>query len=159
MDTQPSAFVMVPTKSFSSETLPVNGFLRSGTFISRPLADNERSFIINFHGSSVTLCFNTTRHADGAEDGALWVRVGLVEDESLATLRHSAIKSILLEHVCVGAEVAVEYAIKDPPIYVQWNGQLISIQYHYQTQAPSKCVHVMKRLNHGATSCEIRPPQ
>lgn len=119
--------------SFSPETYPVDGFLRPGTFISRQLANNERSFTISFHTSSISLSFNTARHVDNVEDGALWVRVDLLEGESLATATHSGNNLILLENIYVGEEVVAECAIEDPQarLYVQWNGQLISIQYYY----------------------------
>lgn len=131
MDFQPSAAVLVPAKSFSSETHPVDGFLRPGTFISRQLADHERSFTVSFHTSSVSLSFNTAGYVDNVEDGALWVRVGLLEGESLATARNSGNNLILLENIYVGAEVVAECAIEDcqARLYIQWNGQLISIQY------------------------------
>ncbi|KAL2037272.1 hypothetical protein N7G274_009961 [Stereocaulon virgatum] len=128
---QPSASVLVPTKSLSSEIHPIDEFLRPGMSILRQLFNDERSFNISFHTSFFTLSFNTARYVDNVEVGALWVRVRLLEGESLATARHSGNNLMPLESIQLGEEVVVECAIEDlqAQFYVQWNGQLISIQY------------------------------
>ena len=71
-------------------------------------------------------------YVDNIEDDALWVQVGFLEVESLATTRHGGNNLILLENTYVGAESVVECAIEDSQaqFYIQWNGQLISIQYY-----------------------------
>ena len=131
MDIQPSASVLVPAKSLLSESHHVDGFLRPGTSISRQLANHERSFTLSFHTSCVSLSFNTAGYVDNVEDGALWVRVGLLEGESLATAETSGNNLILLENIYVGTEVVAECAIENGQarLYIQWNRQLISIQY------------------------------
>ena len=131
MDNQPSASILVPAKSLFSDSHHVDGVLRPGTFISRQLANRERSFILSFHTSSVSLSFNTAGYVDDVEDGALWVRVALLEGESLAMARSRGKNLILLENIYVGAEVVAECAIENGQarLYIQWNRQLISIQY------------------------------
>ncbi len=108
-------------------------FLRPGTFITRHLANNDRSFTISSHTSFVILSFDATGHADDVEDGALWVQAGFLEGESLATARHSGNNLILLENIYAGAELVFKCAVEDPQaqFYVQWGGQLISIRYCY----------------------------
>lgn len=101
-------------------------------FISRHLADNDRSFTITFHNSHVTLSFNIANCADDVEDGALWVRVGFLEGESLAAVKRSGKTLVLLEEIYLGTEVAVECGnkVSQAGFYIQWNEQLILIHYY-----------------------------
>ena len=129
MTSEPSASLLIPAESLSPEFHSADGFLRPGTFISRQLADNDRSFIIHFYKSHIILSFNTAKFVDHVGDGALWVRVGILEGKSLAAVGHSGENLILLKDISVGSEVAIEDS--QARFYVQWNGGLISIQYHY----------------------------
>jgi hypothetical protein len=119
----------VPTRS--SIGFPQYETLSHGKHIWGRLAENEKSFTVEFHDSYAVISFNVPQNINEITCAALWVRVRLLNLAEQSRLKSESENVVALETIREGVEEVVKNVRNDlqTSFYIWWEQQMISVKF------------------------------